>query len=499
MKESSTTEGKRTRQLGLRFFSNASFYAVATALVRLGTLIVLPVYWRVLTPEDFGLIALSQIIIQLLGSILDLGLSGSIQRHYFEWKAEERPRHLAAVWTFSLSFSLIVCLLLSIAAPAIRNLFGAETSLDLVYFGIWIAFLQNFGLLPFTLCRIREQLPLFALLSIGQFIIQAASILIFIFAFHLGYQGFLWGTFVGSFFFAIFSLRFVLKEVQFPWTWGHLREPLSYALPTAPATIFEGAGSILDRFFLQRFIPLDQLGIYSLGRQFGQAYNFFVATLKISWVPLVFRMVAERKDAMKVLSRMSTYYLIVLLIPALAMISLLPDLIRWVGNPKYFGISPYIPYFVLTYVIAGFGHIYGRGVDLAKKTQYYWVIYGSHFGTNLILLWLWAPLYGTWGAVAALLTAGLVRESLLIGMSFYFYPMSADFRSIFKTVGVNIVGYLLLRQIPEMHPLASMLIKALCVAAVAALNFYVIFGKPGVKRLFDFIRRRSKLFEIPPN
>ncbi|MGZ5280536.1 MAG: lipopolysaccharide biosynthesis protein, partial [Pseudobdellovibrionaceae bacterium] len=88
MKEARSTEGQKTRQLGLRFFSNASFYAIGSALVRVGSLIALPLYWRVLTPEDFGLIALSQIIIQLLVSILDLGLSGSIQRHFFEWKAE---------------------------------------------------------------------------------------------------------------------------------------------------------------------------------------------------------------------------------------------------------------------------------------------------------------------------------------------------------------------------------------------------------------------------
>jgi O-antigen/teichoic acid export membrane protein len=367
VKEGRSTEGQKTRQLGLRFFSNATLYGVGTALVRVGTLIVMPLYWRVLTPEDFGLIALSQVILQFLVSVLDLGLSGSIQRHYFEWKKEDRPSHLAAIWTFSFLFSLGVCVLLTWAAGSVRELFSADIGMDLIYFGIWTAFFQNFGILPFSLCRIREQLPLFSMMSIGQFLTQTIGILIFIFPLHMGYKGFLWGTLAGAIFYSLVCAVFIVKEVRFPWGWRHLKDPLAYALPTAPAAILEGAGSILDRFFLQRFVALDQLGLYSLGRQFGQAYNFFVSSLKNSWVPLVYRMVAERADATQVLSRLATYYLMVLVVPALGISLLAPDLIRWIGNPKYFGIEPYIPAFVVAYILYGFGNIYGRGLDLAKK------------------------------------------------------------------------------------------------------------------------------------
>jgi len=496
MKEAGSTESQKTRQLGLRFFSNASVYAIGSAFIRVGALIVMPLYWRVLTPEDFGLIALSQIVIQLLASILDLGLSGSLQRHFFEWKVEERPKHLAAIWTFSFVFSLLVCIFLTVIAGSIRGLFVADVGMDLIYFGIWIAFFQNFGLLPFSLCRIREQLSLFSIMTLGQFLTQTIGILIFIFPLNMGYRGFLWGTLAGSVFYSLVSLVFIVREIRFPWKWHHLRAPLAYALPTAPAGILEGLGSILDRFFLQRFVPLDQLGLYSIGKQFGQAYNFFVSSLKNSWVPLVYRMVSERTDAAKVLGRLATYYLIVLMVPALAISLLAPDLIHWIGNPKYFGIEPYVPAFVGAYVLYGIGNIYGRGLDLAKKTQYYWIIYAVNFVLNLGLLWYWAPIYGTWGAVAAFLVAGVVRESLLIGLATYFYPRPIEVGPILKILGVNAIFFVLGGQLPEMHPLSSMLLKSLLVVISILLTFFLVFGAKGFQRLSDIIRRRVKVFDL---
>lgn len=496
MTEKTNTRDQKTARLGVRLFSNAGLYGLGNILVKVGSLLVLPVYWGVLTPEDFGLIALFQIIVQFLASILDLGISGSIQRHYFEWKEEDRPFHLSSVWTFSFLFSALVCVLLSLSVDSIKNIFEASMTKDLIYFGIWTAFFQNFGLLPFSLCRIREQLPLFSLLSIGQFLTQTITTLIFLFGLKMGFMGYLWGTFVGSIFYGIFSLWFIIREVRFPWKWEHLRAPLAYALPTLPAAILESMGGILDRYFLQKFITLNDLGIYSLGRQFGQSYNFFVVTLKNSWVPLVYRMVSEREDAPKVISRLSTYYLIVLMVPALAIATLAPDLILWFNKPEYLEIGQYIPYFVLGYVLYGIGHIYGRGLDLAKKTQYYWVIYAGNLITNIVLLWHWAPRYGTWGAIGAFLVAGLVREGLLISLATYFYPRPTDIVSIVKTVSVNVACYFGLYFLPEFYPIVSMALKSLIIVAAVAFNIYLVFGIRAFEKALKALRRRQKKFSL---
>lgn len=445
-------------------------------VTKLGALLVLPIYWKILTPEDFGKIAITQILIQFLSSILDFGISGTIQRHYFEWHEKDRSFHLGALACFSISFSILVCSLLSISAPIWSFLFEAPEAGLLVQFGIWIAFFQNFSVLPFALTRIEEKLSLFSLFGIIQFLTQTAFILYFLFIAEWGMQAYLWGTLFGSVVFAGICLFYALSKISWGFHYQHLRAPLTYALPTAPAGILEGLGFVLDRFVLQRLISLDELGIYSLARQFGLSYNFIVSTLKNSWVPLVYRMVSERKDAAKVISRLSTYYLFILLFSALAVAILVPELVLWIGRSEYYPMIPYIPAFVFAYVLYGIGNIYGRGLDLAKKTQYYWIIYAVGLISNIFFLWILAPKFGAWGAIAALLISGVLRESVLIVLANYFYPRKTDYISIFKILAVQGFGFFALLQLSVTDLLLSTTLKVLIIFVLGLMSAWWLFG-----------------------
>lgn len=458
----------------------------------MGGFLVLPLYWGVLKPEDFGLIAITQILAVFLDPILDLGMSGAVQRLYHEWTDEDRPRYLGAIWSFSLSFSMIFCGVLVFFVGDIQGLFEASAPPQLFYLGIAIAFLQNFDVIPFSLCRTREQLGLYSFMTIGQFLVQTASTLIFLFVFDMGYLGYLYGQLMGSGIYALISLGIIWGEVRFPWQKRHLQEPLAYALPTIPAAVLEGAGSVLDRYFLQKYVSLGDLGIYSLSRQFGQAYNFFLGTLKNSWVPLVYRITAEREDAPKVLSRLSTYYLVILVAPALLLAVLARDAIYLINKPDYFGVVEYIPYFILAYIILGFGNIHGRGLDLAKKTQYYWIMFAVSLVTNVGLLSFWAPLYGAWGAVAALIVANLAREAVQIGLAYYFYPRKMDVRAILITFGVQFVAYLICSQFYLESLVLDILVKALIVALSTGTNLLLVFGVKGAGKFLDFAKNRLR-------
>ncbi len=485
-----STQGKKTANLAFRFFSNASIYGLGSVVVRFGSLLVLPLYWGVLTPVDFGYIASVQVISHLLLSILDLGLSGSLQRHFFEWKKEERPRHLASIWSCSLGYSFILCLVLSFAADSLGNLFQENLSGNLVQFGIWTAFFQNFGILPISLFRIREQMKLFSLISIGQFFVQTSATLIFLFPLAMGFRGYLWGTFLGALLFGICCLIYIVRQVQFPWSWWHLKDVLAYAIPTMPGAVLEGVGSTMDRLFLQRYIPLADFGIYSLARQFGQAYNFFVGMLKNSWVPLTFRIVVERPDAAKVLSRMSSYYLLVLLVPAVLVVSVAKDLIYIFNQPDYFSISPYIPWFVLSVLITGIGHIHGRGLDLAKKTKYTWLMYAAQLSVNLLALWAWAPKYGAWGAVAAVVVSTLAREVVQISLAYYFYPRPVEKRVIFVTLLFQSIALAVCFSWEIENPWLSILGKTLVVLILSALNVPAALGWESTQSGLQKIRKK---------
>jgi len=345
--------------------------------------------------------------------------------------------------------------------------------------------------LPFSLCRIQERLPLFSALALGQFLVQTGATLIFLIPLKMGFEGYLWGLLSGAIIYGFLCLILIFKEIVFPWNWQHLKAPLYYALPAAPASILDGMGSVLDRFFLQKYVPLAELGIYSLSRQFSQAYNFFQSTLKNSWVPLVYRVVAERDDAALVMSKLSSYYLLVLSFPALIIAILSPHLIYIINNPDYFSVGPYIPALVFATMLTGIGVIYGRGLDLSKKTQYYWIMYAVYFVANIGLLSWLAPKYGVWGAIISLLIASAMKEIVQIGLASYFYPKPVAWKAILTIILIQGLCYILCTSISVSSHWTAIIIKFFIICLSSFIGLVAIVGWKNLSRLIkSFLNRK---------
>ena len=63
----------------------------------------MPLFWRKLTPSDYGVIAIIDMIRVFTGCFLGVGLDQSITRLYYEWDSQERKRNLGTLWISDLA------------------------------------------------------------------------------------------------------------------------------------------------------------------------------------------------------------------------------------------------------------------------------------------------------------------------------------------------------------------------------------------------------------
>lgn len=415
--------GLNKRQLLGRLYANATIYGVGIILVRAGSILLLPLYWMRLEPADYGVIGLSQAVILFLAPILGIGLYDAVQRLYYDWNAEERPHYLTAVWVSTMTVSLVICGALDVVGTALFALVFEQVAFD-PYFriAIWTAFATNLSMLPLTLLRVREHLLHYTLIVFGQFLTQASITLYLIFFMDMGVVGYLLGAFISALLWGGYFIVHMLREARWSFRRTHFAEPLRYAFPIVPAAVLEGLNTVADRYFLDKFVGLRQIGLYTLAHQFGQGFNVFNQIMKNSWFPFIYRVTSEREDAPHVLAKFSLYYLAVLALPALGIALLSRELILFFGDEKYFGIYEYIPAFVLFYYIHAIAHSFGRGLDLAKRMAYMPLIQVVGLAVGIISMWLLIPRFGLWGAISAMLMANLVRTTLLIGLAHHFYP-----------------------------------------------------------------------------
>lgn len=455
-----------------RLFSNASLYGLGTLLTRAGGLLLLPLYWIKLSPADYGVIGLCQAVMIFLAPVLGLGLNDAMQRFYYEWPEARRHHQLATLWVCACAFGLLICGALDFLGPWLLPRVLTQVSFDpLLRIAIWSAFAVNVSLMPLTVMRVREEALKFTVVTVLSFVLQSALAMYFLFALQMGVMGYLLAILINSAVWSIYAVYLMCRGVRFSFRWASTGDSLRYALPLVPTSVIEGLSTTLDRLVMDKFVGLTQIGLYSLGNQFGSAVNVFNQVLKSAWIPFVFRIVSERPDGPAILGKFSVYYLAALCVPALAIALLSEEVIILFGGARFRDVYPFVPAFVLLYIVQSTGTALGRGIDIARKTQWSLVVPSVSLATGLVSLSLLVPAFGVWGAVGAALITTAVRTVVHIALALHFYPRPLHCRALAVVVGIAAVAFWAGYSTATGHLLLDVLLE-LIVVAVAALAIF---------------------------
>ncbi|MCP9451743.1 MAG: lipopolysaccharide biosynthesis protein [Nitrospira sp.] len=415
-------------QLLGRFLSGAVVYGGGIVLTRGGWIFLLPLFWTRLSPDDYGIIGIALGVQTVLNAVFSLGLHDSVQRYFHEWDDVERPRHIAALWLTSQTWGFTVCLVLEVVGDHVfARLFSQASFRPHIELAVWSAFFSNISFFYQAILRIREEAAKATVYNTLMFMGQAALTLFLVLGMDMGPTGYLLGVFLNAGAWAAFFAICLVSECQLRFSPWHLTDPLRYGLPMVPIGFLDSLAGVLDRYFLDKYVSLRQIGLYNIGNQFGMAFNLVNTGLKTSWLPFLYRLSTERKDVPILLSGFSMVYVLVLTLSAMAVVLLARDFIRLYGDARYFAVIDLVPWFVLVYYIQSMAAALGRGMDLAKKTAVWPLVSAASLIVSVIAMSQWVPSYGVHGALAALGVAALLRVALQIWLSHHFYPRPSPF------------------------------------------------------------------------
>jgi O-antigen/teichoic acid export membrane protein len=479
-------------QLLRRFFSNAGLYGISIVIPRLGALILLPLYWTKLSPSDFGVIGVALVVSTLLAPILGFGLPDAAQRLYAEWSERERAENVFLLLAASTVVSASVCAALdAFGATLFARLFEQVQFNPYLRLAIWIAFCGNMSLIPMALLRIQERIALFSLLTLGSFATQAAVGIYLVLVAEQGPAGYLRAMLIANALWAAVSVGVVARRAKVCLAFERLGTSVRYGFPTALVLLIESLGGALDRYFLDKYVPLALLGLYNLGYQLGSGFGVFNQALKASWFPFLYRAAAERTDMPQVLGRFSVIYVAVLAIPALALALLGKEFIDAFGGQRYQGVYPLLPMFVLVYYVQAVIAAMGRGMDLAKRMASWPLAPALGVVVNLACLPLLVPRFGVWGALAALLLANLTRAAVQIGLAVYHYPRPLHFEALLSIWGLTGLAFAAGLWFSPHTILASALFKVIIVSITAPALLWLAAGRPNIRQAWLTLRSRG--------
>lgn len=466
---------------------HASVYTTATFLTQFGSFLLVPLFWQRLTPTDYGVIGVTEIINAFLGAFWGLSLEASISRFYYEWPEKERRRRLGVIWVVSWGSSVILGMFSLLVLWFTSSLLFPDVAFfPFVFLGVTHAIMAKLRAITFTTIRIKQMSWLYSIYNLAIFVVLMASSIYFVMILDWGLYGYFVARNISE---AILVLMCTILMSRFAvpcLRHAGIRKALRFSLPLIPGAIADGFASVLDRFILQQFASLDVLGIYSVSLKFTNLIGALHNALKMSFAPFIFKSVSEEgRGAAKNIGRIRMFYLVPILVTGMAMSVYIGDFVRLVNQPSYSSVAQYVPLLVGPVIISTFNAYFASGLLLAKRTDLLWIPSAIQVVFVLVGGVLLIPTFQLDGVIISRYMSVLSFTVIGFILSQKYYPIPINWTqvfllAIFLMTGVGISHYW------ENGPvLVSIALNTLVVISFSAGTLIVVTGMSTLRQAWN--------------
>ena len=347
----------------------ALIYVAANILTAAIPLLLLPLFTRVLSPEDYGRIAMFGVVVQLLGALAGLSVHGAIGVRFFDRETMDFPRFVGSCLTV-LAGSLLLVLAVVIATLPLLETF---TKLP----GPWLLVAVAVSGANFI---VQSQLAIFqsagqpirfGALRLTQATLDLGLSLVLVLSLGLAWQGRAAGVTLAAAAAALLALAMMRSGgwLRLPGTRDYARQAIRFGLPLVPHAIGGLLIASVDRFMISNILDVGSAGIYLVAIQIGLVLNLVTDAGNRAFAPWLMRSL-KQSDPNQDLAVVRLTYLAfgVLLLLSVAMGLTAPALLSVLVGEEFRSAGPVIIYVTIGQAFGGMYLLVTNYVFFAGKT-----------------------------------------------------------------------------------------------------------------------------------
>ncbi len=403
-----------------RLARGSSIYGIANFALRALGFILFAIYSRYLPPKDYGVVSIVESVGVVVGILGGLALETGSRRLYFHFAgdAENLDSYIGTVKYLAIAAAGVALIVSFVLGPFATSLIAPSWR---VHFFPYLA-LPIFTAIASQLlqcCLVIYQCQERAFAYSGFVALQSLSSSILTFCLVVwmrhGIMGLLIARALGAFATLVVAIWFSKTRIHSRPRWTYAQETLRISVPLIPHALMAVALVVADRFILQHYRPLSEVGLYALAYNIGMIMTLFTASLTRAWTPLFYSMLRQGEGDRKSIAEILTDIVIILSLVAVAGVLLAPLCIRWFFATPYWPVAKLVPVVLGAYLCHSLFALLQLSVIQARRTPLVSIVSGVALALNIVLNLVWVPTYGMTGAAYATLAAYIV-ELLLIAV-----------------------------------------------------------------------------------
>ena len=467
-------------------------YGVGILANKAVAFVLLPIYTRFLTPEDYGVLQLISLILEVAAITAGARLAQGVYHFYHaaESKVDKSKVLITATALSVLTFGCVALLGFSVSSQ-IAGLVFQSSDPYAYYVRIAVAAMafESLIVVPLAYLQLADRSKLFVFVQLAKLVIQASLNILLVVFVGLGVSGVLWSGLIANISIGSFLCWILIRNHGYVGSAGVAGRLIKYGYPLVITQVATMMLLLGDRFFLNRVAGQAAVGLYGLAYQFALIVTLvaFVPFEQV-WRPKRFE-VAKRSDREVIFQKAFTYLNVGLCLGAVGVSLFSWDIIRIMADPSFHPAAMWVGPITFLCILQAWTSFHNMGLMVTERTGWYAVANWAGAIVALAGFVFLVPVLEILGAILSVGLALVVRLALVYGLGTYFWPIRYRWK---PTLWCGVTGIVLVLVGQYFRPDGiaasvawSSVLTCLC---LACLWVFPVLGREEKKKLKSTIR-----------
>jgi O-antigen/teichoic acid export membrane protein len=403
---------------------SSAIYGVSNLLNASVPFLLLPYLTSSLTPYDYGIIAMFQVLFNLTMPFVGLGSLASVTNQFYNLKNEEYKSYNFSVMSIHLLTSLPLLLGFFLFGDFISD------ASEFPKLWLWAVLLHAINTqiieIVLTCWRLKDRALNFGTLKIARTVIELVLTFIFIGAYSYSWDGRILAQVGTSFIFVPIGVYFLIHGKYIKWSLKkeHLRYAIKFGLPLIPHALGATIITYSDRLFITNMVGLEQMGFYAVGYQIGMVISLMQNSFNQAWIPWLYAKLKENNEQTKkqIVKITYAYFGVILLIVA-ALYLVLPFIFNLMVDASFNDALEIVIWIALGFAVNGMYKMVVGYLFYKEKTGFIGISTFMTAALNLVLNYWFIIQFDAIGAAYATFVSFLVQFLIIWMFSARHYKM----------------------------------------------------------------------------
>jgi O-antigen/teichoic acid export membrane protein len=282
-----------------RLSTHSLNYGLSDVLAQVIGFLLIPLYTRYLTPEDYGIVEITTTISAFVIPLMKLGLPGSVTRQYFEYSHDKNllNDYITTIYKLLNWAAIIIGIITLILMYFTKSFFYSGVDFwPFIFLAIFSAGLSSNNQLQQKLIQNKEQSRYSFFLKISFTLISIILALIFVIKLKMGALGLvLSGVLVNAAYF-VQALHYLKNYTTGNFNQSMAKEALNYGSGILPHHLAVASAPLINKTILLNMGSLSALGSYSVGMRFFLPLEITYTMINTAFVPIYNNLRKEKND-----------------------------------------------------------------------------------------------------------------------------------------------------------------------------------------------------------